>query len=248
MRKAPGTLRVEMRLLSEEDGMRSAHPILRQGRWAHIEVSDSGEGMDEETVRRAFEPFFSTKEIGRGEGLGLSVVHGIVNGHGGVIDLSSQLGRGTRIDVYLPLHEQPVRNEAPAVPSAITTQPRILLVDDEPSVASVCRELLRLLGYEVELATDPREALTRFEAEPQRFDLVVTDHSMPHMTGLQLAVKLGNVRRVPIVLTTGFAQDDVLAGSNRDLVAEIVAKPYAIEELESAIKRALGAQAAPAAS
>jgi PAS domain S-box-containing protein len=243
MRKAPGTLRVQMRLLSAEDRARSMHPSLRQGRWVHVEVSDSGEGMDEETVRRAFEPFFSTKEIGRGEGLGLSVVHGIVNGHGGVIDLSSTIGMGTRIDVYLPIHEQLARVEEPAPVNEVTSQPRILLVDDEPSVASVCRELLRLLGYEVEVATDPREALARFEAEPNRFDLVVTDHSMPHMTGLQLAVKLCDARRVPIVLTTGFAQDDLLTGSNRELVAEIVAKPYAIEELEGAIQRALATAA-----
>jgi CheY-like chemotaxis protein len=168
-------------------------------------------------------------------------VHGIVNGHGGIIELHSEVGQGTRFDMYLPLHAAPARAEAPEKPVPGAARPRILLVDDEASVAAVCRELLKMLGYEVDVSTDPREALERFKAEPQRFDLVITDHSMPHMTGLQLAEQLGTLRpsRVPIVLTTGFAQDDVLSRGGRSLISEVVPKPYAIEELESAIIRAL---------
>jgi two-component system cell cycle sensor histidine kinase/response regulator CckA len=248
MRHKPGELTVRVAQLEAGALARKKHPILRSGAWAHLEISDTGEGMDEETIRRAFEPFFSThgaREVGGGAGLGLSVVHGVVNGHGGVIDLSSTLERGTRVDIYLPLQQQPA-----AATSAEARKPQgdhkacILLVDDEPAVASVCRELLRMLGYEVDVSTDPREALERFAQAPDRFDLVVTDHSMPHLTGLQLAEALMPLRaaRVPIVLTTGFAQDDVLNGTSRSLVSEIVPKPYAIEELESAIQRALAAR------
>jgi CheY-like chemotaxis protein len=250
MRKMPsGELTVRLAPLGLLSPARRKHPILRSGNWAHLEISDTGEGMDEDTARRAFEPFFSThaaREVGGGAGLGLSVVHGVVNGHGGVIDLTSTPGQGTRFDVYLPLQQQVARvssDEAPATDGE--TKARILLVDDEPAVASVCRELLKMLGYEVDVSTDPREALERFAATPDRFDLVVTDHSMPHLTGLQLAEALAPMReaRVPIVLTTGFAQDDVLSGTSRALIAEVVPKPYAIEELESAIVRALSARA-----
>jgi PAS domain S-box-containing protein len=249
MRKMPaGELTVRLTTLGPLSPARRKHPILRSGDWAHIEISDTGEGMDEDTARRAFEPFFSThaaREVGGGAGLGLSVVHGVVNGHGGVIDLSSTPARGTRVDVYLPLQQQVSRVSSDEAPKAEgETKARILLVDDEPAVASVCRELLKMLGYEVDVSTDPREALERFAAAPDRFDLVVTDHSMPHLTGLQLAEALAPMRaaRVPIVLTTGFAQDDVLSGTSRALIAEVVPKPYAIEELESAIVRALSAR------
>ncbi len=243
LRRAPGTLRVRLHVLDHIAEARAAHPIVGQGEWAHLEVSDTGEGMDADTVRRAFEPFFSTKQAS-GAGLGLSVVHGIVNGHGGVIDVHSELGHGTRFDMYLPLHMKPARIAAVEEPEAAVSaspRPRILLVDDEASVAAVCRELLKMIGYDVEVATDPREALALFKAAPEHFDLVVTDHSMPHMTGLQLAEALVELRpsRVPIVLTTGFAQDDVLNGDRRALISEVVPKPYAIEELETAIARAL---------
>jgi PAS domain S-box-containing protein len=245
MRKMPGELTVRLNPLGTLSPARRKHPILRTGDWAHLEISDTGEGMDEDTARRAFEPFFSTqaaREVGGGAGLGLSVVHGVINGHGGVIDLTSARGQGTRVDVYLPLQQQSSRASTSDAPKLDGDRKAcILLVDDEPAVASVCRELLKMLGYEVDVSTDPREALERFAASPDRFDLVVTDHSMPHLTGLQLAEALAPMRaaRVPIVLTTGFAQDDVLSGTSRGLIAEVVPKPYAIEELESAIQRAL---------
>jgi PAS domain S-box-containing protein len=250
MRHKPGQLTVRLEALPPLAPARQKHPILRNGAWAHLEVTDTGEGMDEATVRRAFEPFFSTqaaREMGGGAGLGLSVVHGVINGHGGVIDLSSARGKGTRVELYLPLLEQPERavSDEPPEPHEGERKTRILLVDDEPAVASVCRELLKMLGYDVDVSNDPREALERFAASPQRFDLVVTDHSMPNMTGLQLAEALVplRARRVPIVLTTGFAQDEVFNGTSRALIAEVVPKPYAIEELESAIQRALAARA-----
>ena len=252
MRHKPGQLTVRLDALAPSAVARQKHPILKSGAWAHLEVIDTGEGMDEATARRAFEPFFSTqaaREVGGGAGLGLSVVHGVINGHGGVIDLSSARGKGTRVDVYLPLSEQPERalSSEPPEPPEGERKTRILLVDDEPAVASVCRELLKMLGYDVDVSNDPREALDRFAASPQRFDLVVTDHSMPNMTGLQLAEALAPLRtkRVPIVLTTGFAQDEVFNGTSRALIAEVVPKPYAIEELESAIQRALAARGKP---
>jgi CheY-like chemotaxis protein len=217
------------------------HPALGEGRWLLVEVGDTGVGMDAATLERAFEPFFSTKKPGEASGLGLSIVHGIVRSLGGVIDVQTEPGRGTRFSLYLSVNEELTTTRMPPVP--IEPRPshgRVLLVDDDRAVLAVCRELLELLGYEVMPAGDPHSALERFRADPDRFDAVVTDQTMPRMTGIELAEALVRVRpSIPIVLTTGFAEADVFDRRQRLPIAEVVSKPYSLEDLGAALSRAL---------
>jgi signal transduction histidine kinase/CheY-like chemotaxis protein len=241
MREHGGRLGLRVTRLRSEPRLVSQHPVLNEGRWVLLEVSDTGIGMDARTRERAFEPFFSTKKSGEASGLGLSIVHGIVRSLGGVIDLQSEPGRGTRFYVCLPVNDQLTPTRKPvAQGSPRPSKGRVLLVDDDRAVLAVCRELLELLGFDVTPAGDPNTALERFKADPEAFDAVVTDQTMPKMTGIELAEALVRVRaNIPIVLTTGFAEADVLDRRQRLPIAEVVSKPYSLEELGAALSRAL---------
>jgi CheY-like chemotaxis protein len=241
MREQGGRLSLRVSRVRSEPHLFAHHPVLHEGRWVLLEVSDTGAGMDARTAERAFEPFFSTKKSGEASGLGLSIVHGIVRSLGGVIDLQSEVGRGTRFIVCLPVNEQLTATRKPvAAPMPRQTRGRVLLVDDDRAVLAVCRELLELLGYDVMPAGDPQTALDRFKADPDCFDAVVTDQTMPRMTGIELAEALVGIRsNIPIVLTTGFAEADVLDRRQRLPIAEVVSKPYSLEELGAALSRAL---------
>jgi nitrogen-specific signal transduction histidine kinase/ActR/RegA family two-component response regulator len=180
---------------------------LRPGLYARLSVIDSGFGMDEQTLARAVEPFFSTKETGRGTGLGLSMVHGLAAQLNGVFRLSSAVGKGTRADLYLPL-----AGEAKQAASPVFTGPKLhhsrrlnlLLVDDEELVRVGTGEMLRDLGHDVTEAEDGQQALD-FLGSDDRFDAVVTDYKMPRMDGAQLAERIRQIRPdMPILLITGY--------------------------------------------
>jgi PAS domain S-box-containing protein len=241
MREHGGRLSLRVQRLRSEPRLQTLHPALGEGRWVLLEIADTGVGMDAATLERAFEPFFSTKKSGEASGLGLSIVHGIVRSLGGVIDVQSTAGRGTSFSVCLPINEELTATRKPAAPlSPRPSQGRVLLVDDDRAVLAVCRELLELLGYDVLPASDPHSALERFKDDPERFDAVVTDQTMPKMTGIELAEALVRIRAsIPIVLTTGFAEADVLDRRQRLPIAEVVSKPYSLEELGAALSRAL---------
>jgi len=178
--------------------------------WAEIAVSDTGAGIPPEIQERVFEPFFSTKDAGRGTGLGLAQVAGIVNQHGGRVDLESEPGRGTTVRVFLPLRTarpSNVKSEADIVPRG--QGERVLVVDDDPAVCEITAALVESLGYRVETASDGRQAIERVEAGG--IDLVLSDVSMPHMGGLDLLRALRDRNHtVPVVLLSGFAEPEDL--------------------------------------
>ena len=168
-----------------------SHGTLAAGRYARLTVSDTGRGMDAATAERVFEPFFTTKAAGSGTGLGLSTVHGIVADHGGAINVRSRPGEGSTFEVYLARTQAPATSAAPAAaPAPSGRGETVLLVDDETPLVLLGEEMLAALGYEPVGFDSSAEALAAFRADPDRFDLVLTDEIMPGMTGTELAVAL----------------------------------------------------------
>jgi signal transduction histidine kinase/ActR/RegA family two-component response regulator len=219
----------------------AAHPGLTPGRYVRLVVSDTGCGMDKATIERIFDPFFTTKGVGEGTGLGLSQVHGIVKDHGGAVEVESVPGRGTTFFVYLPLSDVSDADE-----STVSKEIRrgngemILLVDDEPSLVELGEEMLAALGYEPIGYDSSAEALAVFRANPNRYDLIITDQTMPGMTGSDLAVELTRIRPdVPIVLVTGQIEAGDADQVRRQGVYAILRKPLASSELAATITRAL---------
>jgi two-component system cell cycle sensor histidine kinase/response regulator CckA len=211
------------------------------GAYARLRISDNGCGMSPETQRRVFEPFFTTKAPGEGTGLGLSVVHGIVCAHKGVIRFHSEVDRGTTFTILLPLSDQ-------SVPTATTVREttvrgrgqRILIVDDERIVAHSSTLALRRLGYAVESETDVLAALARLKREPQGFDLVISDHTMPKMTGLEFAAKIHALNDgLPIILMSGNRAQIALEGGLGSGIRETMAKPFTMQDLAQTVSRHL---------
>jgi PAS domain S-box-containing protein len=183
-------------------------PALTPGNYALLTVSDTGIGIKKEILSKIFDPYFTTKGVGKGTGLGLSVAHGIVKTYKGEVLIDSTTGKGTDVHVYLPIMESTIKDKSVA---DIETLPggteKILLVDDEPPIIRVEQRILEKLGYHVSTRTSSTEALTTFQAAPADFDLVLTDMTMPNMTGIQLAEKIISIRPdIPIILCTGYSE------------------------------------------
>jgi len=214
-----------------------------EGRGLRLSVYDTGTGMDAATLERAFDPFFTTKPAGEGTGLGLSSVHGIVVDLGGRVALASEVGRGTRVDIVLPRLDtrQPLHAAAvPAAPVATETPRRILLVDDEPQVLDVCALVLSRAAFDVTAVADPLEALDRLRVEPDRFDLLITDHAMPGMTGIALASEVHVLRpALPILLSSGFMEEEAKRQTAAAGIRAVLAKPFTPAELVGAVRAVL---------
>ena len=183
-----------------------ASPPLPPGPYLRLMIRDTGVGMTPEVMARIFEPFFTTKGVGEGTGLGLAVVYGIISRHGGTITVASTPGQGTTFTIYLPrVAETPLVMDRLAE-SLPTGTERLLFVDDEDALSTLARETLARLGYDVTVSTSSLDALAAFRATPRRFDLVITDQTMPAMTGEILARELRQIRPdIPIILCTGYS-------------------------------------------
>jgi CheY-like chemotaxis protein len=217
---------------------------LTAGSHVCLTMTDTGHGMDEMTLARIFEPFFTTKRAGEGTGLGLAVVHGIVQSHEGAIAVSSRPGEGTRFSLYFPALAAPAASPKCVPVSEIPHGhgERILYVDDEKSLADMGKKILERLGYVVEAYYDPKEALCAIAAHRANFHLVVTDLTMPTMTGLEFATQLQVIRpSLPIVLTTGYAPAMTPTRFQAVGVREVVLKPHSVETLAGAVARVLSA-------
>jgi len=184
------------------------HPDLKKGKYVVFTVQDTGLGMDGFTLKRIFEPFFTTKAPGKGTGLGLAIVHAIIKNHGGAIKVQSQVGKGTQVDVYLPVYEgeeESLKSEKAKVSPG--SSERIMIIDDEELLLRTLAQTLKGLGYLAFPFVKPIEALRAFEENPSGFDLIITDQTMPHMSGILLAGKIKQARKdMPIVLMTGYDQ------------------------------------------
>ncbi len=204
-----GRLRVSLRERDVQATCASCRAHV-DGRWIELVVADDGCGLADDVRERMFDPFFSTKEVGRGSGMGLAMVHGIVHDHGGHIVVDSRPGRGSTFHVMLPAAPAPAQGDVPAADSpsmggAAKLRGRLLLVEDQAMVAAFMSELLSGWGLEVTLVRDPVVAKQRFADEPDAFDVVLTDQTMPRLTGVQLAGELLALRpSLPVLLYTGF--------------------------------------------
>ncbi len=221
---------------------------LPSGPYLRLTVADTGNGIPPAILHRIFDPYFTTKDRGEGTGLGLSVVHGIIHRHGGGVTVDSRPGEGTVFRVYLPqLPEQAV--EMPVQGTRVLTggTEHILLVDDEPFLAEVGREILSQAGYTVTICTDSHKALTLFREAPDRFDLVLTDMTMPKMTGAELARQMLALRpEVPVFLCTGFSES-ITADTARQIgIHAFFMKPLNYRKIAKAIREAFPETASPA--
>ncbi len=182
--------------------------VLQPGQFMMLSVSDNGIGMSQTTIHNIFEPYFTTKVQGKGTGLGLAVVYGIVKEHNGEIKVRSQVGKGTTFTIYLPIMKKSPGNEPDHLMAGVQIgTERILLVDDEASVATLEGRMLERLGYQVSVKTSSADALNAFKTDPDSFDLVISDMTMPNMTGDQLAREILAIRPdTPIVICTGFSE------------------------------------------
>jgi signal transduction histidine kinase/ActR/RegA family two-component response regulator len=177
------------------------------GRYVKLMVCDSGHGMDQHTLDRIFDPYFTTKDIGKGTGIGLAVVDGIVKEHNGVISAESSPDKGAEFTILLPAYEDHIEQEIEQEIDMPKGHERILLVDDEPAMCKLGKLRLEELGYEVQGSTDPFEVLKIFKKDPEAFDLIITDMAMPRITGAQLSVEILKTRpSIPILLCTGYSE------------------------------------------
>jgi signal transduction histidine kinase len=220
------------------------YPDLTPGPYVMLSVRDTGQGMGQEVIPRIFEPFFTTKGVGKGTGMGLAIVHGIVKANGGEITVSSQPGQGAAFTILLPkiLDEvEPGQEVSGPLGSPIPTgNNSILFIDDEEMLAHMAKKMLIKLGYEVVAATSSLEAIKIFQSQPEKFDLVITDQTMPEMTGIQLSQKIRQLRPdIPIIICTGYSEkvseEKIKAAGINDLLM----KPFGMHNLAVTIRKVL---------
>jgi PAS domain S-box-containing protein len=215
-----------------------------KGEQVHLAIQDTGCGMDRETRNRIFDPFFSTKPIGQGSGLGLAVTHGIVTQHNGHICAESEPGTGSTFHLFIPAVEPAAVQEPQAHDQIFKGTESILIVDDEPDVIKTMAKTLESIGYVVTAVADPRSAMELFKSTPDRFDLVLTDYRMPGMRGDELAVELLRVRpEVPILMISGHTDALSIHNSQGFGIYDILIKPVPVRDLQKAIRSALGCRA-----
>ena len=240
-----GVLDVTLDTFEVDEQFARLHPGLREGPHVRLTVADTGYGMDEKTRARIFEPYFTTKPLGEGSGLGLFSVHGIVTGHRGAIDVQSRPGEGAVFNVYLPQCHFAEAQEALAMDALPRGGEHVLLVDDEPALAQMHQQILERLGYRVSVRTSSLEALEAFRAQPERFDLLFTDVTMPHMTGLELARSVLQIRPgLPVILMTGFSMTEYAEKARALGIRQLIMKPVISRDIAVALRDAMEAPAA----
>ncbi|MEW6264152.1 MAG: PAS domain S-box protein [Thermodesulfobacteriota bacterium] len=240
MRATGGVLSVSLSEVEADASLIHRYPDLRSGRYARLTVSDTGHGMDAAVMERIFEPYFTTKEPGEGTGLGLAVVLGIVKSHGGAIVVYSEPGKGTTFHVFLPETEDRIAPETVPEEALPTGSERLLFVDDETALVHLGKEMLESLGYDVVARTSSLEALETFRLQAGAFNLVITDMTMPGLTGMELAKELMALRPdIPIILCTGFSELINGKAAKEAGIREFIMKPYSATKLAQNIRKVL---------
>jgi PAS domain S-box-containing protein len=240
MQEGGGVLEIRLAQLGAFPESALRPPGLKPGPYLRLTVRDSGHGMDPATLEKIFDPYFTTKEKGVGTGLGLSMVHGIVQSHGGQITVESAPGQGAQFDVYFPAVGRQARQAASASPELPRGSERILLVDDEAFLADMGRQILTRLGYRVEARTSSVDALEFFRAQPEEFDLVITDMTMPHLTGDRLAMEIQHIRPgTPVLLCTGYSEERQREAFKAMGIRGVIMKPVLMAQMAVAVREAL---------
>ncbi len=238
--KANGGIFIQLKEVKlTNDELKNSH--LKPGQYVMLSVSDNGIGIPRDCINKIFEPYFTTKETGKGTGLGLSVVYGILTEHKGDIKVSSEVGKGTTFKVYLPLMKK--STEASSTENVFNKQAgteSILLVDDEESVVRLEKQMLERLGYHVTARCNSLEALETFNSNPDGYDLVISDMTMPNMTGDQLAQKLMSIRSdIPIIICTGFSERINKEQAEVHKVKGFLMKPVTKSEMAEMVRKVL---------
>ncbi|MEX0828633.1 MAG: response regulator [Nitrospirales bacterium] len=246
MRERGGRLDVTLEDLEVTEEKVESVSGLHVGSHVRLTIQDNGTGMSSDVLERMFDPFFTTKPIGEGSGMGLAVVHGIVANHGGALMVDSQRGKGTRVDVYLPTIPSMAGEGLGEQGSIPLGKETILFVDDEETIVRLGKEFLSQLGYTVDVQTSSLEALTVFRNNPGRFDLVITDQTMPGLTGEALSRELLRIRpELPIILCTGFSHIMTAEKAKALGIQAYLMKPLAIQDLAPIVRHVLDKTLSP---
>ncbi len=242
MQQGGGTMEVSLSQVTVEDERGFPELTLRPGAYVELSVSDTGAGIDPAIMACIFDPFFTTKPVGEGSGMGLAVVHGIVQSLKGGLRVESGLGKGSTFHILLPMVAEVAGHEVEVAPPVAVEgkQGRILLVDDEDILLKIGHQMLEHLGYRVTSVSSSLDAIECFQRQPQAFDLVITDQTMPKMTGADLAVVLLEIRRdIPIILCSGYAAPIDEERMKELGIRELVQKPFVFSELAEIVRRVL---------
>jgi len=235
-----GILEVAVTEIEINQDASKIQPDVEPGFYLKISIRDTGCGMKPEVLERIFDPYFTTKRHGEGTGLGLSVVHGIIKSLEGSVRVESNPGSGSTFDIFLPIIEMSPVEEVEAVGPILTGRERILCVDDEPSVLNMCKQMLNYLGYQVETKTSSLEALELFREQPERFDLIMTDMTMPQMTGDRLTAEIMKIRPdMPVILCTGFSHKMTEKKAKQHGIKAFLMKPLVLRDLASIVRKVL---------
>ncbi|PJA29236.1 MAG: hypothetical protein CO189_02815 [candidate division Zixibacteria bacterium CG_4_9_14_3_um_filter_46_8] len=240
MQETGGNLAIELKVIEVDANFVAAHQDLKEGKHLQLTVSDTGHGMDQATMERIFEPFFTTKKAGQGTGMGLSTVHGIVKKHGGIITVYSEPQKGATFSVYFPvISRETETNDQPPEPTSYGNE-RILLVDDEEQVVELGKRMLGKLGYQATATTSSMDAMETFRTNPDDFDLIITNITMPKMTGLTLAKEAMNIRPdIPIIFMTGFSELITSKQAEQLGIAGYISKPLNLTDFSRTLRRVL---------
>jgi PAS domain S-box-containing protein len=235
-----GMLSVCLSEVELDSSFRIKHFDIKPGPYLKLSISDTGHGMSASLMERIFDPFFTTKEKGKGTGMGLSVVHGIVKSHNGTIHVYSEPGEGSTFNVYLPIIEKQLEQKIRAEKPIPTGTEHILFVDDEESLINMGKQLLVSLGYDVTTRISSIEALELFKTRPDTFDLVITDLTMPNMTGDELAKQLMAIRSdIPVILCTGFSTRITEEKAKSMGIRAFILKPLIRKDIAETIRKVL---------
>ncbi len=240
MRETGGLLKVEVSDTVLDSSFIEQHPYLSPGTYIKLQISDSGHGMEKKIAERIFDPFFTTKERGEGTGMGLAVVLGIVKSHRGAITVESTVDEGARFDVFLPVIDHEADAEFRPKVIMPTGTERILFVDDEKTLVDLGLQILERLGYIVTTRTSSLEALELFMVQPDKFDLVITDMTMPNMTGDEFAAKMMEIRDdIPVILCTGYSERISKDMAHKIGIKEFVLKPIIMSDMATTVRKVL---------
>ena len=241
MEENGGVLKIGLREIIAGNGFPPVVPKLPDGNYVELSISDTGTGMDELTAERIFEPFFTTKSIDKGVGLGLSVVHGIVIAANGQINVESEPGKGSTFHVWLPAVENKTSARQEEKPQPAKYAANVLFIDDEPAAVQMVSIMMTKLGYQIRAEKSPVEALKLFREQPAHYDLVITDLTMPEMTGIQLTSEIHKISpSIPVILMTGYGKvidhDTPLKHYG---ISRLLKKPVKLAQLASAVNEVL---------
>ncbi len=240
MKEKGGTLEISLQNFEADSSSRKRYPDLAPGRYLALVIKDTGHGMSPEVMERIFDPFFTTRDVGEGTGMGLSVIHGIITAHQGILDVKSQVDVGSEFTAFFPcIDDKQLIGDDPVL-GVPRGKEDILFVDDEADIVKMSASMLQYLGYTVFSATSGENALEMIQGEASDVTLIITDYSMPGMSGTELASEIVKLRKnLPVILCSGYSESVVLDDSTKKVIRKFMSKPLDMKKLAIAIREVL---------